>query len=300
MADVSEISGHGAPTKLMPAAFIGHGSPMNAVEANDYTRAWRAFGGALPRPRAILVVSAHWYINATAVTAMSRPRTIHDFYGFPAELYAVEYPAAGAPELAEEVAEVARPHWVGSDLDSWGLDHGTWSVLVHLFPDADVPVVQLSINAFKPLEYHFELGTRLARLRESGIFILGSGNVVHNLGAIDVRLGETGFDWAERFDGAARDAMTASPSDLLDVEGRADFDLAVPTPDHFIPLLYVAGLADAAGDCCAVLVDGYMGGSLTMTSYILGQAVQPSGLRHHPPIDGLLEPDRIAPDDTNM
>jgi 4,5-DOPA dioxygenase extradiol len=299
MADLSEIAGHEAPV-LMPAAFIGHGSPMNAVEANDYTRAWRDFGAALPRPRAILVVSAHWYINATAVTSMSRPRTIHDFYGFPAELYAVEYPAAGAPELAEEIAEVARPHWVGSDVDSWGLDHGTWSVLVHLFPEADVPVVQLSINAFKDLAYHFDLGARLARLRERGIFILGSGNVVHNLGAIDMRLGEAGFDWAERFDDAAREAMTSSPQHLLDVEGRPDFDLAVPTPDHFIPLLYLAGLAQEAGGCGEVIVDGYMGGSLSMTSYILGQAAQPGVHRRQPSAAGLPESDRVAPDETNM
>jgi 4,5-DOPA dioxygenase extradiol len=292
--------GPGARSGLMQAAFIGHGSPMNAVETNDYTKAWHTLGTALPRPRAILVISAHWYINATAVTAMSRPRTIHDFYGFPAELYAVEYPAAGAPELAAEIAEVARPHWVGSDLDSWGLDHGTWSVLVHLFPSADIPVVQLSINGFKPLEYHLALGAKLAPLREQGVFILGSGNVVHNLGAIDVQLGETGFAWAERFDEAAREAMTDSPGDVLDVQGRPDFDLAVPTPDHFIPLLYLAGLAAAAGEGCNVLVDGYMGGSLTMTSYLLGQAVHGAPHREHPPVDELLEPDHIAPGDTNM
>jgi 4,5-DOPA dioxygenase extradiol len=299
-APAAEADGAGMLPALMPAAFIGHGSPMNAIELNDYTKAWRTFGAGLPRPRAILVVSAHWYINATAVTAMSQPRTIHDFYGFPQELFAVEYPAAGAPQLAEEIAEVARPHWVGSDVDSWGLDHGTWSVLVHLFPEADVPVVQLSINGFKPLEYHLALGAKLAPLREQGVFILGSGNVVHNLGAIDVRLGETGFVWAERFDEAAREAMTDSPADVLDVQGRADFDLAVPTPDHFIPLLYVAGLAAAGGERCEVLVDGYMGGSLTMTSYVLGQPVPAVGHREHPPVDELLEPDHVAPGDTNM
>lgn len=284
----------------MPAAFIGHGSPMNAIEMNDYTRAWRSYAADLPRPRAILVISAHWYINATAVTAMKRPRTIHDFYGFPPELYEVEYPAAGAPELAEEIAEVARPHWVGTDVDSWGLDHGTWSVLVHLFPDAGIPVVQLSINGNKSLEYHLDLGAKLASLREEGVFILGSGNVVHNLGAIDMRLGETGFGWAQHFDEAAREAMTEAPGDLLDVQGRPDFDLAVPTADHFIPLLYVAGLADAAGDRCGVLVDGYIGGSLTMTSYTIGHAVHPAGRRQHPPLEELLGPDNVAPGDTNM
>ncbi|KMO75965.1 4,5-DOPA dioxygenase extradiol [Mycolicibacterium obuense] len=254
---------------VTPAAFIGHGSPMNALEVNRYTAAWRAFGEAVPRPRAILVVSAHWYINATAVTTMARPRTIHDFYGFPQELFDVQYPAPGLPELAEEVSEVVHPTWVGADVDSWGIDHGTWSVLVHAFPDASIPVVQLSINADKPLDYHLELGAKLAPLRERGVLILASGNVVHNLGAMDWRL-DTGFDWARRFDDAARELMLSQPSDAVRLGGHADFRAAVPTPDHFIPSLYLAGLASASDDEVDVLVDGYSYGSLSMTAYTLG------------------------------
>jgi 4,5-DOPA dioxygenase extradiol len=254
----------------MPAAFIGHGSPMNALESNRYTGSWRALGAALPRPRAVLVVSAHWYINATAVTAMRRPRTIHDFFGFPDDLFAVDYPAPGAPEIAAEVEEIARPTWVGQDVDSWGIDHGTWSVLTHMFPEADVPVVQLSIDATKSFDEHLDLGARLAPLRESGVLVVGSGNVVHNLGGMDPRRRDEGFDWAQRFDDAARATMTGSPDALPGIVGARDFDAAVPTPDHFIPLLYLAGLGAAAGNGADVLVDGYAYGSLSMTAYTLG------------------------------
>jgi len=197
--------------ELMPAAFLGHGSPMNALEHNRYTEAWRDLGASGPRPRGILVISAHWYVNLSAVTAMPRPRTIHDFYGFPDELYSVQYPAPGDEALAEEVSEIVKPTWVGLDHDSWGLDHGTWSVLVHAFPNADIPVVQLSINAQQPFEYHLELGAQLASLRRQGIFVVGSGNVVHNLHRVDWDQPEDGFDWARRFDEAARRIMTSSP-----------------------------------------------------------------------------------------
>jgi 4,5-DOPA dioxygenase extradiol len=254
---------------VMPAAFFGHGSPMNALERNRYTDAWRAFGEDVPRPRAILVISAHWYINASAVTAMTRPRTIHDFYGFPDELFAVAYPAPGDPALAQQVADLAHPLWVGLDHDSWGIDHGTWSVLVHAFPDAQIPVVQLAINAAKPFEYHVELGARLAPLRDDGVLVIASGNVVHNLGLMDPRRPDAGNDWARRFDEDARATMTTSPGTIAEASRHRDFRLAVPTPDHFIPLLYLAGLADAAGHTTEILIDGYAYGSLSMTSYTL-------------------------------
>jgi 4,5-DOPA dioxygenase extradiol len=255
---------------MMPAAFIGHGSPMNALERNRYTTAWAALAAAAPRPRAVVCVSAHWYINATAVTAMASPRTIHDFYGFPEELFAVRYPAPGAPELVEEIAAVAKPHWVGADLDSWGIDHGAWSVLVHMYPDASVPVVQLALNAAEPASAHFELGVRLAALRERDVMVLGSGNVVHNLRLVDFRRPEHGEPWARRFDEAVAEVLTGDPAGVLGLAEHSDYRLAVPTPDHYLPMLYVAGMAAASGEALDVLTDGYVGGSLSMTSYTLG------------------------------
>lgn len=257
-------------TPLMPAAFLGHGSPMNALERNRFTDAWRAFGASVPRPRAILVVSAHWYINATAVTAMPRPRTIHDFYGFPRELFEVQYPAPGLPELAEEVAEVAKPDHVGPDIDGWGLDHGTWSVLVHAFPDADIPVVQLSINAQKPAEFHLALGARLSALRERGVLLLGSGNVVHNLRAMDWKQPESAFDWNRHFDADTKHLLAERPGDAAALMRHPDYALAAPTAEHFLPLLYLAGGAAAAGAGADVLVEGPAYGSLSMTSYTVG------------------------------
>ena len=253
----------------MPAAFLGHGSPMNALERNRYTEAWRAFGASVPRPRAILAISAHWYVPMLAVTAMPRPRTIHDFFGFPQALFDVQYPAPGLPELVEEVADLAHPDRVGGDSDSWGLDHGTWSVLVHAFPDADIPVVQLSLDTRKPLDWHLALGAKLAALRERGILVIGSGNVVHNLRAIDWHQPDGAFDWSRRFDERVRELMAEAPHGIPGLASHPDYRMAVPITDHFLPLLYVAGLAVAAQRPARTLVDGYAYGSLSMTSYAL-------------------------------
>lgn len=281
--------------KNMPALFIGHGSPMNTIETNEFTQAWRALGATLPRPRAILVVSAHWFIGATAVTAMARPRTIHDFYGFPQPLFDFQYPADGSPELAQEVAEVVKPDWVGLDQDQWGLDHGTWSVLAHLYPKADIPVVQLSINALQPLGYHVALGARLTALRERGILLLSSGNVVHNLRLIERDKPTVGTDWARRFDEAARHQMAEDPSAILKLAEHPDYDKAVPTPDHFIPLLYTAGIAAKDGRSQS-LIQGYSLGSLSMTSYLVGASLDlPSRAKGRNDL-----PDDIPSDQTNI
>jgi 4,5-DOPA dioxygenase extradiol len=254
----------------MPAAFIGHGNPMNTLLQNRYTEAWRTFGATIERPRAILAISAHWYINASAVTAMERPRTIHDFFGFPDELFAYQYPAPGSTELAARVAEAAQPMWVGSDVDSWGLDHGTWSVLAHMFPEADIPVVQLSVDAGKPLDHHVALGARLAPLRDEGVLVIASGNVVHHLGEVVWGMDEQGFDWAQRFDDDAAELMRTAPGDITRLAGHADYAHAVPTPDHFLPLLYIAGLAAADDSPVDVMLSGCTLGSLSMTSYTVG------------------------------
>jgi 4,5-DOPA dioxygenase extradiol len=284
--------------KPMPAVFFGHGSPMNALETNRYTSVWSAFGQTVPRPRAILVVSAHWYVSASAVTAMARPRTIHDFYGFPQRLFEVDYPAPGDPQLAGEVADIVKPKHVGLDQDSWGIDHGTWSVLVHAFPQADVPVVQLSIHALQDFDAHFDLGARLAPLRDRGVLIVGSGNIVHNLGALNWSEPAHGFDWNRRFDDAARVALTESPSAVPALRNHRDYARSAPTPEHFIPLLYVAGLAAAANRPLEQLIGGYAFGSLSMAAYTLDAKCPPEQLDARPSA-ALPDPAIVPPQDTN-
>lgn len=277
-----------------PVLFLGHGSPMNTLETNGYTKAWAQLGQALPKPRAILMISAHWYFGATAVTAMPWPRTIHDFYGFPQPLFDFSYPAPGSPDLAQEIAELVKPHWLGLDRDQWGLDHGAWSVLAHLYPKADIPVVQLSINALKPLEYHLELAARLAPLRQSGITIIGSGNVVHNLKKVQWDNPDGAYPWAERFDQVAVGQMSADPGAILKVAEHPDYPLAVPTPDHFIPLLYTAGLAAAGEGAARALVRGYSLGSISMTCYGVGDIAPTSGSGGAAAI-----PTQLPPEQTN-
>lgn len=279
-----------------PVLFIGHGNPMNTLEQNGYTEAWQAFGRHLPRPKALLVVSAHWYFGATAITAMPSPRTIHDFYGFPQALFDVEYPAPGDPDLAREITELVKPNWMGLDRDQWGIDHGTWSVLKHMYPDADIPVLQLSINAFQPLEYHINLAARLAPLRDKGVMIVGSGNVVHNLKTLKWREQDLAYDWAERFDDAALQQLTHDPADILRLTSHPDYALAVPTPDHFIPLLYLAGLATADNVKPEALLRGHTMGSISMTCYGIDAGVE---LRKDPGCGAKL-PEGVPPEQTNM
>ena len=253
----------------MPALFLGHGNPMNAVRRTRWSEAWSALGNSLPRPRAILSVSAHWYVPGSALTAQANPPTIHDFGGFPEELFRVEYPAAGDPALAARVRRLLPE----AALDAtWGLDHGTWSVLVHLFPKADVPVIQLSLNRTMNAANHAELGRRLAPLRDEGILVLGSGNVVHNLHAY--AWGESSvepYDWAVSFDRRIRDLLLSRDETALAAYENLgpDARLSVPTPDHYLPLLYVAALR-RDDDPLAFPCDGFDGGSISMLAVRVG------------------------------
>lgn len=253
----------------LPAVFIGHGTPMNALAHNRYTEAWRRIGASV-RPRAVLCVSAHWFVRGTRVTAVAKPRTIHDFGGFPPALFAVQYPAPGDPELAVEVRDRLAPLDVELDA-SWGLDHGAWSVLVHMFPDADVPVVQLSLDGTRPASFHYELGARLAPLRQRGVLVVGSGNIVHNLQAYAGGRGAAEpFDWALRFETEVRrrlDSHQHGPLIAYETLG-ADAQLSVPTPEHYLPFLYVIG--QSGGEPISYPVDGFDGGAISMLAVQVG------------------------------
>jgi 4,5-DOPA dioxygenase extradiol len=255
----------------MPAIFFGHGNPLNAIQENEYTAAWAKIGKSIPRPKAVLCVSAHWYLPGTAVTATPAPRTIHDFGGFPRELYEVQYPAPGSAELGDRVPELLAPVNVALD-HRWGLDHGTWSVLRHVFPDAGVPVVQLSIDETREPEFHYALGKALAPLRDEGILVCGSGNIVHNLHTYAWGKHEVEpFDWAVRFETLARDLLLKNNEQPLvnyEALGR-DALLAAPTPDHYLPLVYVMGLR-RQGEGVSFPVEGFDGGSISMLSVQFG------------------------------
>lgn len=257
-------------SNVLPALFLGHGSPMNAIQHNRYTEAWSALGLELPKPKAILAISAHWYTRGSALTINTAPQTIHDFGGFPPELYAVYYSAPGDPGLARRVQHLLNP--VRAELsEAWGLDHGTWSVLQHLYPNADIPVVQLSIDGTKPGDFHYEVGRRLAPLREEGVLILGSGNVVHNLRAYDFTGTAAPLPWAENFENRTRELLLAGDhAALIDYPslGR-DAMLSIPTPEHYLPLLYVAG-AGAESGTVAFPLTGIDGGSVSMLAVQMG------------------------------
>jgi len=255
----------------MPALFLGHGNPMHALARNAYTEAWSALGRSIPRPRAVLCVSAHWYAHGTAVAVSPAPRTIHDFGGFPPELYRVQYPAPGDPDLARRAAALLAPLDVALDPD-YGLDHGAWCLLRHLYPDASVPVVQLSLDRTQPAPVHYDLGRRLASLRDENVLLLGSGNLVHNLRAYAWgNPAAPPYDWAERFERDVRARILARDHEpLIDYSslGR-DAALSIPTPDHYLPLLYVLG-ASRPDDAVAFPVEGCEGGSISMLAVRFG------------------------------
>lgn len=269
--DLNKIKASKDGTDIMPALFLGHGSPMNAIEENEFVAGFRKIGETIPKPKAILCVSAHWETRGTYVTAMKNPKTIHDFGGFPKSLYEVVYPAKGSPELAMETQQLITSTAV-SPTESWGLDHGAWSVIKHLYPDADVPVIELSIDHTHPAQYHYDLAKQLASLRKNGVLIIGSGNMVHNLRLIawDKMNSNFAFDWATE----ANEKMKAyilsdNHADLIKFksQGRA-FELAIPTPEHYLPLLYVLALKNEK-DTIRLFNDKSIGGSLSMTSLLL-------------------------------
>jgi 4,5-DOPA dioxygenase extradiol len=255
----------------LPAIFFGHGNPMNALTENEYTQGWKQIAERIERPKTILSISAHWFVPETGVTITTAPRTIHDFGGFPRELYNIQYPAPGDPVLARRVQRVLAPLSVNLD-ESWGLDHGTWSVLRHVYPDADIPIVQLSIDKTKPASFHYEVGKQLTALRDEGVLIVGSGNIVHNLHAYGWgRHVSEPFDWAIRFEDQAKQMLLASEHKPLIQYERlgADSHLSIPTPDHFLPLLYVIATVQK-GDRISFPVQGVDGGSISMLTVQVG------------------------------
>ncbi len=271
--DLKNISDYFPNTEKMPVLFLGHGSPMNAIEENQFVQGFRNISKEIPIPNAILCISAHWFTNGTFVTAMEMPKTIHDFGGFPPELFAVQYPAKGSPELAKATSELLLPEIVHED-HSWGLDHGAWSVIRHLYPKADIPVIQLSIDYTKPAQYHFDLAKKLQKLREKGVLIIGSGNIVHNLRMVDFRNINTigyGYDWAiEAREKTNNWLLDGDFQQLIDYQKQGNaLQLAIPTPDHYLPLLYTLGLKEKSENL-SLFNNELIAGSLSMTSVRIG------------------------------
>jgi 4,5-DOPA dioxygenase extradiol len=270
---LNSITSSFGATEKMPVLFLGHGSPMNAIEENEFVAGFRKMGNELPKPKAILVVSAHWETRGTFVTAMQNPRTIHDFGGFPKALFDVQYPAPGSPELAQETKNTVKKTEIGLD-QSWGLDHGAWSVVKHLYPNADVPVIQMSIDHFQTPQYHYELAKELASLRKKGVLIIGSGNMVHNLRMVawdKLNTPNYAFDWAtEASDKMKQFILNGDHKQLVNFSAQGKpFELAIPTPEHYIPLLYTLGLKEE-NEAVSLFNDKAVGGSLTMTSVKIG------------------------------
>lgn len=270
--NLNKITEPVSSTAKMPVLFLGHGSPMNAIEENEFVEGWRSIGKTLPKPAAVLCISAHWETRGTFVTSMEKPKTIHDFGGFPEELYEVQYPAPGSPDLALEIKRIVTNTQVGLD-EKWGLDHGCWSVVRHLYPNADIPVIQMSMDYFMSAQQHYDLAKELAIFRKKGILIIGSGNMVHNLGLVDWnKLNDTyGFEWAiEAGEKMKKYILNGDHEKLINYrsQGRA-FDLAIPTPDHYLPLIYIVALQDK-DDTVTIFNDKPVGGSLTMTSVRIG------------------------------
>jgi 4,5-DOPA dioxygenase extradiol len=267
--ELNKITQQFDSTEQMPVLFLGHGSPMNAIEENEFVRGWREIGKTLPKPNAVLCISAHWETRGTFVTAMKKPKTIHDFSGFPEELYEVQYPAPGSPGLAKEIKDSVKKTDIGLDT-SWGLDHGAWSVVKHLYPKADVPVIQLSLDYQQSPQYHYELAKELGSLRKKGVLIIGSGNMVHNLRMVDWRrLNEINYsyDWASKASEKMKKfILSGDHKPLVNYESQGnEFKLAVPTPEHYLPLIYALALKEENEEV-SLFNDKAVGGSLTMTS----------------------------------